>query len=77
MSKFFFRRWCRKQVREKQVIKLLVGREAMSTYEIARGIGVKHPTAFQLLKRMRDDGLIFVQDIRARPIKYYVPMENQ
>lgn len=77
MSKVRYRRWCRREVREKQIIQYLLGREAKSTDEIARGIGVSHYTAFHLVRRMRDDGMIIVQDIRARPIKYYVPMENQ
>jgi transposase len=55
----------------------LSGREAKSVNEIAKGIGVSHFTAYYLVKGMLEEELIYIQDIRGRPVKYYIPMRKQ
>jgi DNA-binding IclR family transcriptional regulator len=58
-------------------VRYLQGREARSVNEIARGIGISHSTAHYLVKGMLEEELIYIQDIRGRPVKYYIPMGKQ
>jgi len=77
MSRIRYRSWCRKSVRREQINNYLSGREAKSLKEIAKGVGVSHATAHYLVKGMLEEELIYIQDIRGRPVKYYIPMRKQ
>lgn len=68
--------WRRKEVRRKQIVSYLLGREAKSIKEVAKGLKISYRTASQLLVDMLKDELLNVQ-ADTYPKRYYIPMRKQ
>lgn len=71
------RLWRRKEVRKKQITLYLLGREAKSIKEVAKGLKVGYYTASRLLAEMFKEEVILIQNPHTYPKRYYIPMRKQ
>lgn len=71
------RLWRRKEVRRKQITLYLLGREAKTIKEVAKGLKISYHTASGLLADMSKDGLVNLQTTNTYPKRYYIPMRKQ
>jgi predicted ArsR family transcriptional regulator len=70
------RLWRRKEVRKNQITLYLLGREAKSIREVAKGLKISYYTASRLLADMFKDELVHIQNPHTYPKRYYIPMRK-
>ena len=65
-----------KRVRKAEIIRYLVGREAMTIVQIARAMKLDKRTTARYLAEMRRENLVLLENSKTRPYKYFIPIKG-
>lgn len=65
-----------KRVRKAEIVRYLVGREAMTIVQIARAVKLDKKTTERYLAQMRKENLVLLENPNTRPFKYFVPIRG-